>query len=83
MALPVINTRADLDALVGTPAHAEFLRLLRGTITRMVDTQTYPEGYGTPDYTGQPLDPLWAEVEDLSSIERFDFTKADLIGEEL
>lgn len=82
MASPVINTREDLDALAGTPAHDEFLDYLRGSITRKQDAQTYPEGYGTPDYEGPALDPVWQDVEDLSTIERFGFTKADLLGGE-
>ena len=81
MALPVINTRADLDTIAGTPEHTEFLNYLRGTMTRKVNTQTYPEGYGTPEYTGETLPPVWEDVEDLSTIERFGFTKADLTEE--
>lgn len=81
MALPVINTRADLDAIAGTPEHTEFLNYLRGTMTRKENTQTYPEGYGAPEYTGEILPPVWEDVEDLSTIERFGFTKADLTEE--
>jgi len=79
MASPVINTREDLDALVGTPLHGEFIDRLRGSMTRKQDVQTYPEGYGTPDYEGPTIDPVWQDVEDLSTIERFGFTKADLL----
>lgn len=81
MALPVLNTRADLDAIAGTPEHAEFMDYLRGSLTRLVDTQTYPEGYGQPDYEGEPMPPVWTEVEDLAAIERFGFTKAEVLGE--
>lgn len=30
---PIINSRADLDALAGTPAHAEYLTMLNGSLT--------------------------------------------------
>lgn len=79
--MPIINSRADLDAIKGTPAHAEFLHLLRGSLTRRIDTQTYPEDYGIPEYTGPKLDPVWAEVESLETITRFGFTKAELLAE--
>lgn len=77
MALPVINTRADLDAITGTPEHAEFMRFLRGSMTRKQNIQVYPENYNQPDYDGPKLEPVWQDVEDLSAIERFGFTKAD------
>lgn len=77
MALPVINTRADLDAITGTPEHAEFMRFLRGSMTRKQNIQVYPENYNQPDYDGTKLEPVWQDVEDLSAIERFGFTKAD------
>lgn len=75
---PFINTRADLDALIGTPAHAEFMRHLRGSMTRRQNVQTYPEGYGQPDYEGPILEPIWEDIEDLTTISRFGFTPADL-----
>ncbi|AMW35843.1 hypothetical protein [Haematospirillum jordaniae] len=79
--MTIINTRADLDALKGTPAHDEFLRLLRGTMTTMTDTQTYPEDYGKPEYDRPKLDPVWVEVETLETITRFGFTKEELMQE--
>lgn len=75
--MTVINTRADLDALAGTPAHAEFMRHLRGSMSRRQNVQVYPEGYGQPEYAGPTLEPVWEEVEDLSTITRFGFTPAD------
>lgn len=78
MALPVINTRADLDAIIGTPEHDEFMALLRGSMTRRQNVQVYPEGYGRPSYDGETLDSIWEDVEDLSTIERFGFGKEDL-----
>lgn len=79
MALPVINTRADLDAIAGTPEHAEFMRFLRGSMTRKQDAQTYPEGHGQPGYQGPQLEPVWIDVEDLSVVESFGFSKQELI----
>ena len=58
----IINTRADLDALAGTPAHAAFMAMLAGSLYRLEkddDAQT------------------WRAVEDNSSIDRFGFTRAD------
>ena len=73
----IINTREDLDAVQGTQEHAEFVALLKGSMTRKQDVQTYPDGYNQPGYEGETLEPIWADVEDLSTIERFGFAKAD------
>lgn len=75
----IINTRADLDALIGTPEHDEFMAMLKGSMTRKQDVQVYPEGYNQPDYKGDKLEPIWDDVEDLSTIERFGFSKADFV----
>ena len=74
-----INSRADLDKIQGTPEHTEFMKMLKGTITRQQDTQTYPDNYNEPDYDGATLEPIWTDVEDLSTIERFGFTKGELL----
>lgn len=81
MALPVINTRADLDAIAGTPEHDEFMNYLRGTITYRRDMQAYPEDYGQPSYDGPTLAPVWQDMEDSSTIERFGFTKEDFAND--
>lgn len=73
----IINTREDLDAIIGTPEHEQFMQLLKGSMTRKQNIQVYPEGYNQPDYQGEKLEPIWTDVEDLSMIERFGFTKAD------
>jgi len=73
----VINSRADLDAIAGTPEHAEFMTALKGSMTRKEDQAVYPEGYNEPGYEGDKIDPVWVDVKDLSTIERFGFTKAD------
>lgn len=73
----VINTRDDLEAINGTPEYDEFMAALKGSMTHKRNVQVYPEGYGTPEYEGPELEPIWEEVEDLSIITRFGFTKAD------
>ena len=73
----IINTREDLDAIVGTAQYEQFMEYLKGSIIKPVNVQVYPEGYGTADYTGETLEPIWETTEDLSVIERFGFTKAD------
>lgn len=75
----IINTREDLNAIEGTTEHAQFMEYLRGSIKKPVNVQVYPEGYGTAEYEGEELSPIWEEIEDLSVIERFGFTKADLV----
>ena len=72
-----INTREDLDAIVGTPEHTEFMTALKGSMTRREDQAEYPENYNDPEYDGDPIDPVWVDVEDLSTIEQFGFIKAD------
>lgn len=65
MGLPSINTRADLDAIIGTPEHVAFMALLAGTLWRL-----------EKDDTAQ----AWVAIEDNSTIERFNFTRADFPG---
>lgn len=79
MASPsVINSREDLDSLVGTPRYAEFIALLKGSIVGRQNRAAYPDGYGQPGYVGLEVAADWADVEDLSAIERFGFTKSQL-----
>ncbi len=73
----IINTRADLDALQGTQAHADFMASLKGSMTRRENQAAYPDNYNDPDYDGPAVEPVWVDVEDLSTIERFGFTKGD------
>jgi hypothetical protein len=73
----VINTREDLDAIAGTPEHAEFMQFLKGSMTRKQDVAVRSGGYGQTDYEGDEIPPVWQDVEDLSTIEAFGFTKAD------
>jgi hypothetical protein len=73
----VINTREDLEALKGTKEYDDFMQILKGSMLRKQNIQVYPEGYNQPDYQGEKLFPIWENVEDLSIITRFGFTKAD------
>ena len=75
-----INTREDLDAIAGTPEHDEFMVFLKGSMTRKQDVAVRPNGYSQPGYEGEVIPPVWEDVEDLSTIERFGFTKADFEG---
>lgn len=74
----VINTREDLDAIQGTPEYNDFIVKLKGSMTRKQDVQVYPENYNQLDYDGEKLEPIWEDVEDLTTIESFGFTKSDL-----
>jgi hypothetical protein len=47
-------------------------------MTRKQNVQVYPENYGTSEYTGETLEPIWEDVEDLTTITLFGFTKEDL-----
>jgi hypothetical protein len=62
MASAVINSREDLDAIAGTPAHDAFLAALRGSLWRLE----------RDDVAG-----TWVAVEDNSTIERFGYARAD------
>ena len=73
----IINTREDLNALEGTEAHDQFMQYLKGSMVRKQNEAIYPSDYGQPDYLGDVIEPIWVEVEDLSTIERFGFTKQD------
>lgn len=75
-----INTREDLDAIQGTPEHAEFMQFLKGTMTRSQNIAEYPADYNEPNYDGEAIEPIWEQVEDLSTIERFGFSKSDFDG---
>lgn len=76
--LYTINSREDLDSLAGTPRHAEFVALLKGSMAQRRNQAVYPEGYWQPGYTGPEVAAVWVDVEDLSTVERYGFTKAEL-----
>ena len=75
--MQIFNTREDLDAAIGTKGYVEFMVYLKGSMIRKEDKQTYPDDYNSIGYDGEKLDPIWEDVEDLSTIERFGFTKSD------
>lgn len=57
-----INTRADLDAITGTPAHDTFMAALAGSVWRLEKNDELK---------------TWKAVQDTSTIERFGFALAD------
>jgi hypothetical protein len=73
----IIQTRDDLEQIKGTEEYSKFMALLKGSMIRRQDVQLYPEGYNTPEYEGPNLEPIWEDVEDLSTIQRFGFDKKD------
>lgn len=75
----VINTREDLEKVKGTPEYDEFMKFLKGSMLRKQDVAVRPEGYGQPGYEGETIPPVWQDVEDLSTISRFGFTKSDFV----
>lgn len=75
----VINTREDLEKVKGTPEYDEFMKFLKGSMLRKQDVAVRPEGYGQPGYEGETIPPVWQDVEDLSTLSRFGFTKSDFV----
>jgi hypothetical protein len=53
------------------------MNLLKGSMTLKQDTAIYPDGYGQPGYEGPAVEPVWTDIEDLSTIHRFGFDKSD------
>jgi len=76
----VINTRADLEAVKGTQDYDVFMQGLRGSLTYTRDIAVYPEGYHALDYEWPKVNPVWESVEDMSMVERFHFTKAEVLA---
>ncbi len=78
---PIINTRADLNAIAGSKAHADFIAYLKGTLTRTTDVRAYPADYDRnlkPDAAGY-LAPVLGPVDDDSAAARFGFTREELL----
>lgn len=65
MGLNLINTRADLDAIVGTPEHNAFMALLASTLWRVEKDDAAK---------------MFRVVEDVSAVAGFGFTAADFPG---
>lgn len=74
----IINSRADLDAIKGTAEYYEFISYLQGTMVRKENVAAYPENYNRPGYEGPEIEPVWIEIEDLSTITAFGFTAAEI-----
>jgi len=62
MPLTYINTREDLDNILGTPQHDAAMILLRGTIHRLEKNDVAQQ---------------WLLVTDVTTIQRYGFTLAD------
>ena len=59
----------------------EQLKALLNTAKMMVDVLEYPEGYGTPEYDGPELEPIWEErTNDRGKIFRIGFTVEEVRG---
>ena len=83
---PIIATRADLDALAlaDPAAHAEFLALLRASLTTTRDVAEYPDDY---DRTLTPADAGYiAPVIEMQATPenawRFGYTPEELTAQE-
>jgi hypothetical protein len=74
----IINSRADLEALQGTPNWLPALRALRGTCTIRTDVAIYPAGYGMPGYNGETVEPQWQDVAHIAALDRFGLTQPQL-----
>lgn len=81
---PIINTRADLDAIRSSDpaAHADFIAGLKGSLNATADVQVYPEGYDHALKEGDAgyLAPQLGEVPDDTIAARFGFTRAELLA---
>lgn len=73
-----INTRADLEALRGTPRYRMALEALHGAMTITVDVTQYPGNYGDPGYDGPMMEPRWETRERPEAIERLGLTREEL-----
>jgi len=83
-AMPLVNSRADLDRLANEDpaAHADFITRLQAACTVEVDTAEYPEDY---DHTLQPGDdgyiaPAIVQVEVSAPAERYNCTREELLA---
>lgn len=65
MTSTLINTREDLDLLAGTPAHAEAMAMLQGSLWRLEKDDAAK---------------TWWAVQDESTVARFGLTLADFPG---
>lgn len=79
--MKLVNTRADLEALRGTPAFADALRAIAGAASIVVDAAEYPQGYGLPGHDGPPVEPVWEERADDAVLSRLEMTRDELAAQ--
>lgn len=84
LAMPIVNSRADLDRLAAEDpaAYADFIARLQAACTVEVDTAEYPEDY---DYTLQPGDegyiaPVIVQIAVSAPAERYGYTRTELLA---
>lgn len=77
----IINTRTDLEALKGSAAYRDAMERLKASMTTRADGALYPDGYGSPGYSGPTVEPAWEDLETLDTIERLGFTKDEFLAE--
>lgn len=77
----VIQTREDLDAIQGTEDHSKFLQFLKGSMTKKMNLAEYPEDYDNNLTEGDEgyVAPNWVDVETLDTINRFGYTKEEIL----
>lgn len=62
MPLPIINTRIDLDTLIGTEEHTIFMTYLRGSLFQLIKNDVAQ---------------TWEAIADDTTISHFGFVRAD------
>lgn len=78
----IIQTRADLDKVINTPIGQKFIKLLKGSMVKKVCVTIFPEDYNHDLKEGDEgfISLEFEEVEDLSTIESFGFTKEEILS---
>jgi len=76
----IINTREDLDSIKTRQNMINLCLISKGQCQTMWINNVYPENYNTTEYSGEKLEPIREEVEDLTTITRFGFKKSDFQG---
>lgn len=76
-----INTRADLEALKGSPAYLEALTSLRGSMSALVNVAVYPDGYFDDGYPGPAIEPVWEETESLEALTLLGMSRSEFVAE--
>lgn len=78
----IIQTRSDLDRVIDTPVGKKFIQLLKGSMVKKICVTTFPEDYNYDLKEGDEgfIALEFEEIEDLSTIEQFGFTKAEILN---